>query len=579
MTLTSATPPAFPLHRGTAATWHRGARAALLALGLAACGSSSASPTSTAGPTGSGSSSTSSGSGGSGGSGGGAACPTDVQPAPGTILTDRGAVKGAQAGTTWVYRGIPYAAPPVGALRFKPTEAHACWQGALDTTAYGERCLQLDTNQQPTGSEDCLSLNLWAPAGASPATPLPVLFFIHGGGNTGGSPSEQLSDGTNTYDGQALAESRNAVVVTFQYRLQAAGFLSLPELDAESPHGASGNYAILDQIFALGWVQRNIHGFGGDPAHVLLFGESAGGLDTCTVLSSPLAHGLFSAALMESGGCAALKKADAQTFGATVVTGAKCTGAADVPACLRALTPAALVTAVPTMVDIAGKQSGYQASVDGWVLPLAPIDAITAGKHNHVPFIIGANHDETGKALGMMDETQYEASVLALAGGMQTLANKILAEYPSSAYASPRAADVALTSDLKFICPARAVARAAVKGQTEPVRRYFFTHVSDNATALVKAFGAFHGSELLYVFEHLGAEGYTPSAAETALAAAIGGYWSRLAAAGDPDGQGAVAWPLYDATKDSFLQLDDTIVAGEGVRTEQCDFWDALAGL
>lgn len=551
-------------HRGAAITCRRGTGATLLALALAACGSPSG---------GGGSTSTA-----TGGAGGGAACPTDVQPAPGVVVTDRGAVKGAQAGTTWVYRGIPYAAPPVGALRFKPTEDHACWQGALDATAYGPQCLQLDDAQKPTGSEDCLTLNVWAPAGASPGAPLPVLFFIHGGGNIAGSTSEQLPGGAYTYDGQALAESRNAVVVTFEYRLQAAGFLSLPALDAESPRGASGNYALLDQIFALGWVQRNIHAFGGDPARVLLFGESAGALDTCAVLASPLAKGLFSAALMESGGCAAMKKSDAQAFGATVVTGAKCDGAPDVLACLRALTPEALVTAVPATVDIAGKQSGYQSNVDGWVLPDAPLDAITAGKHNHVPFVVGANHDETGKTVGQMDEAEYEAAVLSLAGGAQAVANEILAEYPSSSYASPRAAYVALTSDLKFICPARKVARAAVKAQAEPVHRYFFTHVSDNGSAATKAFGAFHGYELLFVFDHVTASGYTPSAGETALASAIGGYWSRLAAGGDPNGEGAVAWPLYDATKDSFLQLDDTIAAGEGVRTAQCDFWDGLGG-
>jgi para-nitrobenzyl esterase len=556
------------LHRCTVATWHRGAGATLLALTLAACSSGAAIGTGAATGTG--------GSARTAGGGGSAACPADVKPAPGTVVTECGAAKGAQMGTTWVYRGIPYAAPPVGALRFKPTQDHECWQGALDATAFGPACLQLDAMQKPTGSEDCLTLNVWAPAEATPTTPLPVMFFIHGGGNTEGSAAEKLMDGTYTYDGQVLAEGHGAVVVTIQYRLQVAGFLSLPELDAESPHGSSGNYAMLDQIFALGWVQRNIRAFGGDPSRVLLFGESAGALDTCAVLSSPLAKGLFSAALIESGGCVAMNKADAQTFGATVVAGAECTGAPDVSACLRALSPEALVTAVPTTVDIAGKQSGYQPNVDGWVLPQVPLDAITAGKHNHVPFVVGANHDETGKEVGQMDETQYEASVLALAGGSQALANQILAEYPSLAYESPRAAYVALTSDLKFICTARKVARAAVNAQTEPVYRYFFTHVLDNGSAVTKAFGAFHGLELLFVFEHLDAMGYVPSAGETALAGAIDGYWSRLAAAGDPNGQGAVAWPLYDATKDTFLQLDDAIMAGQGVRTQECDFWEGL---
>ena len=246
---------------------------------------------------------------------------------------------------------------------------------------------------------------------------------------------------------------------------------------------------------------------------------------------------------------------------------------------MRALTAAELVTAVPTTVDIAGKQSGYQPNVDGWVLPQVPLDAIKAGKHNHVPFIVGSNQDETGAVVPQMTEAQYEAAVLAMAGGVQSLANQILAEYPSSSYASPHAADVAVTSDAKFICTARSVARAAVMGQTQPVYRYFYTHVGDNASAAVKAEGAFHGSELVYVFDHLTYLGYSPSAADTALAAAMGGYWARLGSAGSPDAPGAVTWPLYDATTDPFLQLDDTIVAGTGVRTTQCDFWDQIGAL
>ncbi len=138
---------------------------------------------------------------------------------------------------------------------------------------------------------------------------------------------------------------------------------------------------------------------------------------------------------------------------------------------------------------------------------------------------------------------------------------------------------MALTSDREFICPARTVARAAVAGQSQPVYRYFFTHVPDNDPAAAMTSGAYHGYEIRYVFDHVDGRDYTPSAAETALAAAIGGYWSRLGATGDPNGQGAPTWPRYDATKDSFLQLDDTIAAGEGVRSEQCDFWDAHATL
>jgi para-nitrobenzyl esterase len=279
---------------------------------------------------------------------------------------------------------------------------------------------------------------------------------------------------------------------------------------------------------------------------------------------------------MESGACTAMTQATAESFGATVVEAAGCKGNADVPACLRALSAEALIKAVPGTVDLTGKQSSYQPHVDGWVLPLIPLDAIAAGQHNHVPFVVGANRDETGKSVGAMTDAAYQAAVLKLAGGVQALADQILAQYPISAYPSARAAYVALTSDAKFICTARKIARAAAKGQTEPVYRYFFTHVLENGSAATKAFGAFHGEELLFVFDDVNVAGYQPSAGEVALAKAMGGYWSRLAASGDPNGEGAVTWPRYDATKDSYLGLDDTIAAGEGVRTAQCDFWDSL---
>lgn len=518
------------------------------------------------------------GSGGSGGTGGSAPeCPSSVTPAPGTVITDRGAVTGQKAGETWVWRGIPYAAPPVAELRFRPPTEHACWEGALSAIEYGDKCLQLDEDGEAVGSEDCLTLNVWAPAGASSASPAPVLFFVHGGGNVQGSASELTPSGQSTYDGQALAEQQGAMVVTIQYRLQAAGWLSLPALDAESDHASSGNYAMLDQIAALSWVQRNIAAFGGDPSRVLLFGESAGALDTCALVASPLAKGLFSAALMESGACIAASRAATQEFGQTLVEAAGCAGSSDVAACLRALPAEALVKAVPVKIDIAAAAtSGFGPSVDGWVLPLAPLDAITQGNHNHVPFIVGVNSEETGRSVPPMDEAAFHQAVLALAGGSATVAATVEAQYPLEDYASPRAAYVAITSDVKFVCGARRAARAAAAGQSEAVYRYYFTHAIDNGSVATKAFGAFHGLELLFVFNHLTEGGYTPSSGEAALALAMGGYWKRFADKGDPSGEGAVSWPLYDAAKDTYLRLDNTIVAGEGIRTAQCDFWDTL---
>jgi para-nitrobenzyl esterase len=294
------------------------------------------------------------------------------------------------------------------------------------------------------------------------------------------------------------------------------------------------------------------------------------------MLASPLARGLFSAALMESGACVAHTRDAVEAFGADLVEAAGCGGDADPIACMRALPADAMTLAIPAVIDVAGKQTDYQPHVDGHVLAAAPLDAIAAGEHNAVPFVIGANSDETGAVVPAMTEAEYTQAVYVLAGS-QTLGDAILAQYPVADYSSPRAAYVALTSDVKFICTARTAARAAAGGQSEPVYRYHFTHAIENGGPQAAALGAFHGLELVFVFDHVEQiANYTPSAGEVALADSMGGYWTRFAGAGDPNGGGAVAWPLYEAATDSYLRLDNTIEAGQGVRTEQCDFWDSL---
>ncbi len=473
--------------------------------------------------------------------------------------------------------GVPYAAPPVGDLRWRPPQPPAPWSGVRAATAFASQCPQIADGGTITGAEDCLYLNVWAPAGASSGVPLPVLFFVHGGGNVQGSASVQADDGSYVYDGAAMAGSEHVVVVTTNYRLGPLGFLALPALAAESPQASSGNYGILDQEAALGWVRSNIAAFGGNPARVMVFGQSAGALDTCMLLASPLASGLFSFALMESGGCAASTAADAQAFGAKVVAAAGCGSASDVAACMRSLDTEAIISALPQPIDLAGKQGGYQPNVDGWVLPESPLDALAGGHYNHVPLVVGANSDETSRAVTAMNQSQYEQAVLALTGGSQLVANRILAEYPPSAYGnSPRSAYVALTSDAKFICTARSVARAATTGQSEPVFRYFFTHPYGNGGLALETLGAYHAAELPYVFGDLGLDGYTPSDGERGLASAIEGYWTRLAATGDPNGGADPQWPAYVAATDPYLTLETPITAGQGVRTQQCDFWDSL---
>jgi len=405
----------------------------------------------------------------------------------------------------------------------------------------------------------------------APAAPAPVLFWIHGGGNVQGSGS------LASYDGQPFVERNGVVVVTLNYRLSALGFLALPSLDKESARGVSGNYGLMVQIAALHWVKRNIAAFGGDPSRVTIFGESAGAVDVCSLLASPLAKGLFSRALMESGGCGQETLGTVEAFGNTIVQAAGCSGAADTAACLRGLSAEALTSAVPGQANvIASSGQLYGPNVDGFVLRESPASALQNGTHNHVPFVIGSNADETARfAPALPTEASYRAAVIAQFGAFPGA--RILAQYPASAYASPKKAFIAVTTDSRFVCPARRTARSASGSQTESVFRYFFTKSLDSTAQAAN--GAYHGLEIPFVFRTLtNIPGFTPSARELALADGMNSYWARFGANGDPNGAGAAPWPRYDAGLDSYLGLDNTIAAGAGVRTSQCDFWDSLLG-
>lgn len=489
------------------------------------------------------------------------ACDPGVAPEPGLVITGAGALRGAAAGGTFTYKGVPYAAPPVGELRWRAPEPHACWSGERDATQFGPECPQLDEGAV-VGDEDCLTLNVWAPA-APPSPPAPVMVFIHGGGNSAGSSSEPY------YDGRELAERGGAVVVTINYRIGQLGWLAHPALSAERPEGVSGNWGLLDQVAALRWVQAEIAAFGGDPAKVLVFGESAGGRNVCTLVATPAAAGLFQRALVQSGSCGFLEAlAEAEAYGGMVATAAGCDGAADVAACLRGLDAATIAATLPSDVGaLAG--SDYNPIVDGVVLPEMPVDALAAGTHHHAPFAIGANADETGReAPAIATVEEYEALVRAQFGG---LGDAILAQYPAAAYPTPRKAYVALTSDARFICPSRRFARAAAAGQAEPVWRYLFAHAPG-------PLGAVHGLELVYLFRTFAViPGYTPTAADLAVSDAMIGWWSRFAAAGDPNGAGPAAWPEYASDgSDRTLVIDDPPASVDGIRAAQCDFWDTL---
>jgi para-nitrobenzyl esterase len=293
------------------------------------------------------------------------------------------------------------------------------------------------------------------------------------------------------------------------------------------------------------------------------------------LVASPLAAGLFSAALMESGGCPSRTLAVREAEGVELSTTAGCESAMYPLSCLRALDAGAVLMARPGIADVAALGGNeYGPTVDGWVQPEPPLARIAAGRHNRVPFVVGANSDETARSAPAVPSAAAYETLVRTTFDPFGISDAVLAAYPVADYPSPRVAWIQLTSDVKFVCTARDVARAAAAGQDEPVWRYHFTHRLDSGAAA--AFGAWHGLELLFVFGHLDVAGYVPSAGEIALSSAMMGYWSRLAASGDPNGAGATAWPEYDPSADAHLVLDDPIATGDGVRTAQCDFWGSV---
>ncbi|MGZ3735003.1 MAG: carboxylesterase/lipase family protein [Bdellovibrionota bacterium] len=479
---------------------------------------------------------------------------------PSLVNTKYGAVQGFNLDSTVSFRGIPYAAAPVGALRWAPSTPPAAHAETLVADHFGPACPQMQFfalgSRETIGDEDCLSLNIWRPqAGAN----LPVMVFIHGGGNSVGS-SHDLN-GTSLYDGDSLANRGPAVVVTINYRLGVLGFLAHPGLSAQSPEGVSGNYALLDQIQALRWVRENIAGFGGNPANVTVFGESAGAIDILALLASPRAEGLFQRAIIESGFLTEQPLAVAEAEGLKF---AKAIGCEDV-ACLRAKSAGDLVKAA----DLGeGKLRAYAAAVDGKILPTGVLDAFRAGRALRVPLIIGTNANEMSTLLPFVSDVRDTLTESGYAEQLNkdlgtTLGPKALALYPSAQYGSPYQAYLNVANDSFAHCPTRRIARAF----GSPVWRYVFTHTSDNP--FFAPYGAGHGLELPFVFrasENL-------SMQELRLADTFQGYWTSFARTGNPNGEGLPEWKSFRGSE--YQQLDTETKAMSGFRGELCDFWDA----
>jgi para-nitrobenzyl esterase len=507
----------------------------------------------------------------------------NIKSTPTIVVTGSGAVQGLVEGNFLSFRGIPFAAPPVGDLRWRPPAAPASWDGIRSATTFGNRCPQTNFNNGVQGDEDCLTLNIYMTNPAA-SSKLPVMVFFHGGGETLGSAQDYPWHLAPPLAGHGV------IVVTAQYRLGLLGFLAHPLLTAESGTGSSGNYALMDMIATLQWVHDNIAGFGGDPTRVMMFGQSAGSANVEALLGSPKAAGLFTSAGMESyafrGNLLGSGVADAYPAYANLTKLVQCDTAADVLACLRAVPASTLV-----LTELLPNEFGFIGfNLEPVVLPEDPFNKLSQ-LGSPVPLLIGSNSDEQSQSEVFnppMDATQYATAIHAqfdplLAGAGATILSAPY--YPAAFDTTPNYSHIDVETDYSFTCEARDLARAVaqVAGAQRPaVWRYLFAHRYENDASL-NALRAFHTAELNFVSGNFdlvsyAAVPYTPSAAEVTLSNEILDYWARFAATGDPNDPNGVAtrWLAYDAAE-NILQLGaqggDTIAnLPGGYRNTQCDF-------
>ena len=474
-----------------------------------------------------------------------------ARPAQAATRVDGGAVRGAREGDLTIYRGVPYAAAPIGALRWRPPQPVRPWRGVKAARAFAPACLQAGVSMPgetpPRTSEDCLYLNVWTPA-ARARDHLPVMVFIHGGGFANGSTAMPL------YGGERLAR-RGVVVVSLAYRLGPLGFLALPELTRESHDHASGDYALLDQIAALKWVQRNIAAFGGDPRRVTVFGQSAGAMSISLLLVSPLAEDLFQSAIGESGGIFE-PLALAPNWR---LAGAEQEGAA-YAASLGASSLAAL-RQLPAERLLQGKAATISHPViEGYVLPASPYEVFAAGRQNDVPLLLGSNEEE-GRSLVDLTPVKAQTFDIDIARAFGPLPPALLAAYPHATDDQAKTARADFERDLRFGWDMWAWARLQAATGAKPVFFYHFTQRPPfPAGGVYAGWGASHFAELWYVFDHLDQQAWPWSSADRSLADAMATYWTNFAKTGDPNGPGVPHWPRFtDAGGGQTLYLGSPI--------------------
>ena len=483
--------------------------------------------------------------------------------------TANGAVRGLANGAVDEFLGIPYAAPPVGALRWRPPQPAASWPGVRDATKFAPHCPQpASPFGQASISEDCLFLNVFTPSSQTPRSHHPVMVWIHGGALVSGesddyNPAKLVADGVT--------------VVTINYRLGALGFLAHPAL--ADANGQSGDYGLMDQQAALRWVQRNISSFGGNPHNVTIFGESAGGLSTLSQVASPQARGLFDRAIVESGSynLTQASLSGAEAAGEAFATDAGC--ASQTAACLRSLPVSTILASENT--------AGYTPNINSEVLPETLKTAFATGNFNRVPIINGTNHDEWRLFVALSElegnpvtASNYQSMISATLGVSATVAAVIAAKYPLSAFPSPSIALGAVGTDATFACPALTIDQSV--SHFVPTFAYEFNdeNAPENFLPPVSfPYGAAHASEIQYLMD-LPAAAFpgTLSVPQQQLATIMKEYWTNFAKRGFPSSSGTPPWPFFSNLTQKMQSLVPPAPQTETdfANTHNCAFWTAL---
>jgi para-nitrobenzyl esterase len=488
-------------------------------------------------------------------------------------MTESGALEGSPVGSSLnaaAFLGIPFAAPPTGDRRWRPPQPAQHWPGIRPAKQFAPSCPQLPSAWWPEmagrdrleTSEDCLYLNVWTP-NLNRAGKIPVMVWIHGGGNVEGSSQiPPLAP--------ALAR-KGVVVVSAEYRLGVLGFLAHPALSAESPRHTSGNYGLLDQIAALDWIRRNIAAFGGDPAQVTIFGESSGAENICHLLASPLAKGLFQRAILESGVCMDSLYSDfrqeqnyyrnhgpGERVGSRIAAAFGITETPSALASLRALP-------VERLLRWAHEADGADLGVvvDGWSVPLQPLITFAREKQAHVPVLVGSNAQETtvfGKASPLATQDSRPKTMVQyrawLKNEFREFAGEVEQVYSAQTDAEVPHIFIRMQTDYDFGFGAHRLAQATA-AQSQPAYLYYFTYTGRGPFA---ALGAFHSEELMFLGDTYW-KSWTSNAADNHLAEVISDYWTQFAKTGNPNQAYHPDWPAYTAESDRCLELGQQVKA------------------